>query len=249
MGTQQQPIHPQTQQTFQAEYDRLLERGLDLSAQIRRLTEREASLFKDSPALQRKMEVIKLANKNIGGKVPSGLRWSEPYELYSPEGESLGFTQDLEISEWFFTPQEQAHRIEVENLRREKITDGRELSRIAAEMDQVCQNSKAAQLPVKRDQIREPWLDPQVDRGSAPAKRRRKTPLTPLQKSIRKAIREGLEGIRYCKELDAEGAAPPTSWASDQLWPGKYAKAYQDPAWRKRIQDQKTKERRRMESK
>lgn len=56
---------------------------------------------------------------------------------------------------------------------------------------------------------------------------------------IRAIIRKGRTGIRYCKLLDVEGITPPPKWVEDRC-PATYTKAYADPQWRKRIQDEKS---------
>ena len=49
-----------------------------------------------------------------------------------------------------------------------------------------------------------------------------------------------MKGMDYCREVDRRRLTIPQTWKEDG-WPGSYAKAYSDPKWAKRIQDQKSK--------
>lgn len=61
------------------------------------------------------------------------------------------------------------------------------------------------------------------------------------EKIIRQAIKDGLMGVGYCSFLDANHVEPRKSWKGDPLWPGSYVKSYKSPVWRRRIQDEKSK--------
>ena len=52
------------------------------------------------------------------------------------------------------------------------------------------------------------------------------------------AIQTNLRGRDYCRELDRKGLLGLEAWREDG-WPGKYAQAYMDRRWRKKIQDEK----------
>jgi hypothetical protein len=68
--------------------------------------------------------------------------------------------------------------------------------------------------------------------------------LTDREKTIWTVIRQGLKGMRYCRELDDAGIKSRKS-GSWKGCPGTYPAAYQAGApWRHRIQDEKTKIRR-----
>ncbi len=58
-------------------------------------------------------------------------------------------------------------------------------------------------------------------------------------------LKKGHDGVRYCLDMD-RGRVPPLKRWIQQQWPGSYATAYRDPVWRKRLQDDKYKVRRRL---
>jgi hypothetical protein len=59
--------------------------------------------------------------------------------------------------------------------------------------------------------------------------------------AIRDIIRDlpELRGLDYCREVDGRTSIP-KRWRDDGCQASSYAKAYRDKAWRKRIQDEKT---------
>jgi len=76
-------------------------------------------------------------------------------------------------------------------------------------------------------------------------KRVRKKPLTEAEKVISEAIKDDLKAERYCAYLERNNIKPPKDW---ELCPQSYVKAYKNPLWRKRIQDQKSRVKRKMKA-
>jgi hypothetical protein len=56
------------------------------------------------------------------------------------------------------------------------------------------------------------------------------------------AIQSGLKGPKYCAALDARKVNLPEQWKEDGC-PDTYVKAYREPLWRQRIQDEKSRHR------
>ena len=79
----------------------------------------------------------------------------------------------------------------------------------------------------------------------AMTKRVRKKSLTEAEKVISEAIKDDRKGVRYCVYLDMNNIKPPKAW---ELCPQSYVKAYKSPLWRKRIQDQKSRVKRKMKT-
>jgi hypothetical protein len=53
---------------------------------------------------------------------------------------------------------------------------------------------------------------------------------------IRRIIDQNAKSLFYCRELDRDNIRPPQGWEG---CPNTYVKAYQDPKWRKKIQQEK----------
>jgi len=68
--------------------------------------------------------------------------------------------------------------------------------------------------------------------------------LTEHEKKVWDVIRRGSRGAEYCQELHAAGVRPRRSWKD---CPGTYPAAYLDCRWRQRINDEKSKIRRKAE--
>jgi len=81
----------------------------------------------------------------------------------------------------------------------------------------------------------------------AMTKRVRKQPLTEAEKVISEAIKDNRKAERYCAYLDMNNIKPPKAWI-DEFCPQSYVKAYKNPLWRKRIQDQKSRVKRKMKT-
>ncbi len=79
----------------------------------------------------------------------------------------------------------------------------------------------------------------------AMTKRVRRKPLTEAEKVISEAIKDHRKGMRYCVYLDKNNINPPKAW---ELCPQSYVKAYKAALWRKRIQDQKSRVKRKMKT-
>jgi hypothetical protein len=75
----------------------------------------------------------------------------------------------------------------------------------------------------------------------------RRRSLTPREKIIRRAIREDLHGTGYVEFLTRELLATRERWQAEGC-SAAYTKAYDDPYWKQRIQDERTKERTKMHS-
>ena len=75
---------------------------------------------------------------------------------------------------------------------------------------------------------------------------RRTSVLTEREKKISAVILSGSKGMQYCRELDAAGIKPRRtgSWKDG---PGTYLGAYKDKYFRQRVQDEKSKIRRKAE--
>jgi hypothetical protein len=77
-----------------------------------------------------------------------------------------------------------------------------------------------------------------------PAKRRRRDrSLAPREKIIRAAISKGFRGKTYVDYLETEGLTTPQEWQlnNDNPCRRSYVAAYDDPYWRQRINDEKSK--------
>jgi hypothetical protein len=80
--------------------------------------------------------------------------------------------------------------------------------------------------------------------GNKPSKAARVAQLRPRENRIWEVIQGGAKGLHYCRELKNLHLRPPTSWVKDGC-PSDYPAAYvQGEPWRHRIQDEKTKVRR-----
>lgn len=73
-------------------------------------------------------------------------------------------------------------------------------------------------------------------------------PLSNREKTIRKAIREGLEGKRYAKYLDDNGLTTPAPWQKHKDNPclSSHTGAYKDAYWRAMVQKEKSRVKNRM---
>jgi len=93
----------------------------------------------------------------------------------------------------------------------------------------------AVSLPLERPEI--------ADRQSRPERARRKLNKTKTQ--LRKmsvlfgAIQSGLKGQKYCAALDNRKLRIPEPWI-EKGCPDTFVKAYREPKWQKRIQDEKS---------
>jgi hypothetical protein len=86
---------------------------------------------------------------------------------------------------------------------------------------------------LRQSQLDSPGRATPKPRAPSPAKLKR-------MKAIFGALQLGHEGLAYCRDVDRERPPIPPVWLGNG-WPGSYAKAYSDPKWTKRIQDQKSK--------
>jgi len=76
---------------------------------------------------------------------------------------------------------------------------------------------------------------------------RRSAALTPRQGKIWRVIQSGAKGTQYCRELHSAGVKPRNSWRNGGC-PATYPAAYQSSRiWRQRINDEKSKIRRKAE--
>lgn len=74
-----------------------------------------------------------------------------------------------------------------------------------------------------------------------------RTQLTHREERMWEVIQRGTKGLAYCRELKSASLRPPTSWVRDGC-PADYPAAYQEgKPWQHRIQDEKTKVRRKAE--
>ena len=90
------------------------------------------------------------------------------------------------------------------------------------------------QLPPMAQAERAPNAKP----GRPPGRRKLK-----IMQAVFAALQARDEGPKYCETVDRYRPPVSQSWIED-VWPGSYAKAYTQPKWAKRIQDQKSKFRR-----
>ena len=85
------------------------------------------------------------------------------------------------------------------------------------------------------------------DTAGAPNVGKQHMQLTSRERRICTVIRQGARGLQYCRELDRAGVKPRRS-GTWRACPGTYPAAYQaGEPWRHRIQDEKSKVRRRAE--
>jgi hypothetical protein len=98
--------------------------------------------------------------------------------------------------------------------------------------------SELGKIQAKQDEIRTTISGLQGRRNGKQSR------LTAREKKIWEVIQRRSRGMQYCRELASAGVKPRRKWIEQEMCPSTYTGAYQNPLWRQRINDEKTKIRR-----